>query len=169
MQCTISAKVYIDKEQKMKPVFYCPYRRISFVKALLLRSFPLIARICYSQFWCTCRSNKTVLIKHDTGTLKLFLRAAEKNVLLLCLGIRNCGIVIFSLGGEICIVKFETWIVYPESQYVNSIPELGLIIKLPGREIGLLLELKTVFFLSTIYLRHTYHFICWLAQRTVLM
>ena len=59
--------------------FHCTYRRISFVKALPTQfyQFLYITTINYSQFFCTCSSNKTVLIKHDTCILKLFLTTAE--------------------------------------------------------------------------------------------
>ena len=34
MQCAMSEEVYVNKEQKIKPLFHCTYRQISFVKAL---------------------------------------------------------------------------------------------------------------------------------------
>ena len=42
----------------------------------------------------------------------------------LCLGIRNFGIVIFWLGGKVCIVKIGKGIVFTESRYFNSKPEI---------------------------------------------
>ena len=65
--------------------------------------------------------------------LKLFSTEAEKKVYLF----RNkkqhynyhCD---FWLGGKICIVKTEKWIVFPESLYVNSNPDYQIDeIKMP--------------------------------------
>ena len=56
-------------------------------------------------------------VKHS---FSLWLRLRKKLFfLLLCF-----GIVIFRLGGKNCVVKNEKWIVFPESRYVNSNPEL---------------------------------------------
>ena len=87
-------------------------------------------KIYYSQFQSTYSSNKTVLIKHDTCILKLFLTAAKK--LFLCLGIRNCTILrhqYFWQHGKICIKKIKKWIVFPES-YVNLNPAHRNLVKL---------------------------------------
>ena len=39
MECTTNTEVYVDKEQKIKPLFHCTYRRISFLKALKSMQF----------------------------------------------------------------------------------------------------------------------------------
>lgn len=48
-----------------------------FRKGFTNHVFLWIAKIYYLQFCCTCRSNKTVLIKHEPCVLKLFLTEAE--------------------------------------------------------------------------------------------
>ena len=35
-QCTVSAEIYVDKEHKIKPLFHCTYKRITFVMILPL-------------------------------------------------------------------------------------------------------------------------------------
>ena len=59
--------------------------------------------------------------------LKLFCQQ-QKEIFFLCFGIRNfivLWIIIFWLGGKICIVKIERWFIFPESRYVNSNPVDG--------------------------------------------
>ena len=66
MQCTASTEVYVDKEQKIKPLFHYTYRRIRFVRALTPMQFLQITRIYHSQFQRTCSIRKTVLIKRNS-------------------------------------------------------------------------------------------------------
>ena len=39
----------------------------------------------------------------------------------------HCGILIFWLGGKICIVKIEKWIIFPKSWNVNSNPDVYIL------------------------------------------
>ena len=87
-------------------------------------------KIYYSQFQSTCSSNKTVIIKHDTCILKLFLTAAKKTVSLF----RNKKLYytlasIFLTTWENLHQKIKKWIVFPES-YVNLNPARMNLVKL---------------------------------------
>ena len=87
-------------------------------------------KIYYSQFQSTCSSNKTVIIKHDTCILKLFLTAAKKTVSLF----RNKKLYytsasIFLTTWENLHQKIKKWIVFPEP-YVNLNPARMNLVKL---------------------------------------
>ena len=76
-KCTKSVELHANKAQKIKCAYHCTYRQVSNGKVLLILQILEIAVICSSQFQCTCRNNKTALIKHDTFILKSFLMLAH--------------------------------------------------------------------------------------------